>query len=1127
MSDGFLEFADSDALTGYRLARLEVYNWGTFHNQIYTLNCQGYNTLLTGDIGSGKSTLVDAVTTLLVPAHRVAYNKAAGAGTKERSLRSYVLGHYKSERSDLSHNAKPVSLRDQNDFSVILGVFFNPGYKSTVSLAQVFWPKDLQSQPQRFFVVADQDLSIGGDFSGFGSNMANLKKKLRSMEALEGPFDSFKEYSGAFRRRLGLVNEQALELFHQTVSMKSVGDLTGFVRQHMLEPFDMLGKIDALIQNFNDLDQAHKAILQVKKQIALLEPLVRNLDSYQLAYDSVQFYTECRGGLEAFYSALKLELAKKRRDNFEIKEKTLVNRITSLEDQQIRLGSERDDIRTSISQNGGDRIQTLEREIRELHLERDRRKANFQALTSYLEALEIPITLTRDEDFEEVHRQAQLIRSQALSDSQEIQNQRMDLGVDLRAIRDHHQSLLEEIQSLEQRTSNISYKQVSIRSRIAEETQIPEDRLPFAGELIRVREEDAEWEGAIERVLHNFGLSLLVAEKDYHRVSAWVDENNLQGRLVYYKMGSLPREGRGQTAANSLVNKIQIRPGNQFEEWLGHQLTRRFDLACCETLDEFHRLPKALTKMGQIKSGDSRHEKDDRHALGNKARYILGWSNRDKIVVLKAEKQDLENQVQGILEHMSGLDKKDRLIESRKTILAKLETFSRYQEIHWQQPAQDADDRQKELQELQKASQILDELQKQLRVVDDKLFQNQRDLDSQKGERAKLQDKRDQLTTLIEELGATLAASPSLGEKIQSKLAQLYTQLQKEKQITLEGADGFERSAREEIQRQIDNENKKAGYYRELIIQAMEGFRRDFPALTRDLDVSLESGQEYRGILQGLLGDDLPRFEQKFKILLNENTINEIAGFNAQLNKENQIIKERVDKINKSMSEIDYNPGRYIRLELIPTTDTEIRDFRQELKACTQGSLGSEGEDQYNEHRFLQVKQIIDRFKGREGLTEIDKRWRDKVCDVRNWFNFAASERWREGDEEYEHYTDSGGKSGGQKEKLAYTVLAASLAYQFGLEWGEVRSRSFRFVVIDEAFGRGSDESTKYGLELFQKLNLQLLIVTPLQKITVIEPYVSSIGFVTNPEGKDSKLRNLSIETYYQEKAAHGAVDHA
>ena len=142
---------------------------------------------------------------------------------------------------------------------------------------------------------------------------------------------------------------------------------------------------------------------------------------------------------------------------------------------------------------------------------------------------------------------------------------------------------------------------------------------------------------------------------------------------------------------------------------------------------------------------------------------------------------------------------------------------------------------------------------------------------------------------------------------------------------------------------------------------------------------------------------------------------------------------------------------------------------------------------------------------------------------MRNWFAFSASERWREDDREHEHYTDSGGKSGGQKEKLAYTVLAASLAYQFGLEWGEERSRTFRFVVIDEAFGRGSDESTRYGLELFARLNLQLLIVTPLQKIHVIEPYVASVGFVHNDEGKRSMIRNLTIEEYRAERAARSA----
>ena len=115
------------------------------------LNPSGKNVLLTGDIGSGKSTLVDAVTTLLVPAHRIAYNKAAGADTKERTLRSYVLGHYKSERNEMSGTAKPVALRDHNSYSVILGVFHNAGYDQTVTLAQVFWMKERARAAGAFF----------------------------------------------------------------------------------------------------------------------------------------------------------------------------------------------------------------------------------------------------------------------------------------------------------------------------------------------------------------------------------------------------------------------------------------------------------------------------------------------------------------------------------------------------------------------------------------------------------------------------------------------------------------------------------------------------------------------------------------------------------------------------------------------------------------------------------------------------------------------------------------------------------------------------------------------------------------------------------------------------------------
>ena len=120
-------------LAGFRLQRLEVLNWGTFDGQVRTLMLNGRNALLTGDIGSGKSTLVDAVTTLLVPSHRIAYNKAAGAESRERSLRSHVLGHYKSGRSETGGSAGPVALREPGAYSVILSVFANAAYGKTVT----------------------------------------------------------------------------------------------------------------------------------------------------------------------------------------------------------------------------------------------------------------------------------------------------------------------------------------------------------------------------------------------------------------------------------------------------------------------------------------------------------------------------------------------------------------------------------------------------------------------------------------------------------------------------------------------------------------------------------------------------------------------------------------------------------------------------------------------------------------------------------------------------------------------------------------------------------------------------------------------------------------------------------
>ncbi len=306
------------------------------------------------------------------------------------------------------------------------------------------------------------------------------------------------------------------------------------------------------------------------------------------------------------------------------------------------------------------------------------------------------------------------------------------------------------------------------------------------------------------------------------------------------------------------------------------------------------------------------------------------------------------------------------------------------------------------------------------------------------------------------------------------------------------------------------------------VVQGVQAFRTTWPTDTVELGNDLAAAPEYCELQARIATDDLPRFEAEFKKQLNTNTINDIAGFQAWLDNSAQTIRSRIRIIDESLGAIDYNPGTRITLLTEPTDNQEVRDFKLELRACTDDALA--GDDQYSEARFAKVKAIIERFRGRPGLTEVDKRWTALVTDVRNWFVFAASERERESGAEREHYTDADGKSGGQKEKLAYTVLAASLAYQFGLEWGVARSRDFRFTVIDEAFGRGSDASTRYALDLFRKLGLQLLVVTPLQKVHVIEPYVSAVGFVENRTGQRSRLQTLTIEDYRAERERRAHV---
>ncbi|MBN2434113.1 MAG: ATP-dependent exonuclease SbcCD, C subunit-like protein [Spirochaetes bacterium] len=1112
-----LEFESDNSRAGFRLKTLELYNWGTFDKKVWSFSVDGENALVTGDIGSGKSTLVDAVTTLLVPSHRIAYNKAAGAESRERSLRSYVLGYYKHERSEAGYGTKSISLRTTGAYSVILAVFYNQGYSQSVTLAQVFYQKEPTGQPNRFYVVADRQLSIVEHFSDFGSDIKMLRKRLKNEQGIVEVCDTFPPYGAVFRRRFGLANEQALELFHQTVSMKSVGNLTDFVRGHMLEPFEIAPRIEMLIEHFDDLNRAHDAVRRARRQIDLLNPIITNLKIYNEQSQLKNDYVRKRSGLRYYFTDIKRVLLENRIERLcreaDSLSKSVVNGNSLREKRQL----ERDILKQDIAGKGGNRVEEIKQSIARLGRERDHKKnraAEYQKLIKELD-VEYPES---EKMFYKIKDSISEKLTVIKNNEAEIQNNRVQLEVKLKELKDNKEYIEREIQSLEKRHSNISRRQVLIRDALCAVLGVTEDKLPFAGELIAVREPEKLWEGAIERLLHSFGLSLLVPEELYSSVCDWVDRENLRGRLVYFRVAGDFINLVEAPDSLSLRSKILVNPESVFSGWIENEISKRYNFVCCENAEQFRHHAYALSINGQVKRSGNHHEKDDRYDIHDRSRYILGWSNLKKIELLRMSKSDAEKKISDIELNILDLKRQQNNIDNQKRLMLVIDSYTDYEDINWKPLVVEIADYQNQLEEFTSSSDVLASLQKDLGLLEKKMRDEESKLDSLKSDLARNDEKQKQCELLAQECRVQLETD-NVFRVAPEELQEFVEEISDNKKITIESVDRLEQKVRELIQSKIDNIEKKIKRLSENIIKDMHDFCREYPAETVETDASIDAGPEYNRILENLLADDLPRFEKKFKELLNENTIREIANFQSQLNRECQDIKERIERINLSLAGIEYNRDRYIQLEALTNSDTEIRDFQHDLKDCTEGALAVNFDEQESEKRFGKVKDIIEKFRGRDDKSDQDKRWTRKVTDVRNWFVFAASERWKEDDSEYEHYTDSGGKSGGQKEKLAYTVLAASLAYQFGLEWGEVRSRSFRFVVIDEAFGRGSDESARYALELFRRLDLQLLIVTPLQKIRIIEPYVSRLGFVSNPEGRESVLREITIEEYQKEKS--------
>ncbi|MCC3462788.1 MAG: hypothetical protein EAZ60_22960 [Oscillatoriales cyanobacterium] len=1101
MANQMFEFEKDNSKAGYRLHRLEVLNWGTFKQG--TIAPCGKTSLLTGANGSGKSTLVDALLTLLVPNKKRNYNLASGSekGKRDRDEKTYVLGAYSTIKSEDDHKSKPKYLRTKDDYSVLLAYFYNKGCEQHVTLAQVLCVKE---KVEKLFVVAAGALSIAKHFNNF-ENFPELKKQLASLlQPKIEIFDTFVDYSKHFRKTFGVESEKAFDLFNQTVSIKEIGELNDFVRGHMLNKINLEEEIQGLTNYYKNLTSSHEEMQKAKKQVEILRPLIADSDNHENVKRNQDEVKEVLRVVPAYFAQrkrglLQTVIAEKQQEHTQVNHDLLeINgALKRLRQQELnlKLDIENDD--------KGRRIKDLEQEIKTLEERIDNYRIAAKKYTKIAEGIGFPACSDRD-TFNGSAIQAGERQKTVTEKIKKLISQRDEETIKKKQLEKKYTDLDEELQSLKQRRNQIPRVNLQIRKEILTALGIAEAEIPFVGELLKVKDGEGEWEGAIEKLLHNFGLRILVTERHYHKFTQYVDRTNLRGRVVYEKLctKNLHQETRNLDK-NSLFNKLDIKPDNEYITWLTNDLLNTFgSCICCEDLDRFERENYAIRKNGLMKKGN-RHEKDDRHRINDKSQYILGWDNSEKIKDCEAKLQECQAEIDIVKKAIKEIETAQEKCEDQKKLLEKLLEFNNFSAIDWKPDASKKQKLVEQKQELEESCDRLNDLKRTLAAVsadiqkkdadktgaDKKIANLDRDIDAYQQQRDEC-DRRSKSCT---------------SEKIQIYTPKIEESL-KNPNLTLLTIHPSEAEVNESYQSQINDANSKLTSLERSIDKQMDSYKREYPEETTNVDASLESIPEFKKMLQRIEIEGLPAQEQKFKELLDRKISDAISNFKEALEDWESEIKQNIYEINQSLKVIEYTDSTYIQVQSEINRDTQIKEFKNQLKVLCYRDVGVEQTSEADEASFEKIKDLIDRLKS-------DERWTARVTDVRNWLNFSVSVKNKDDHTQKEYYSDSSGKSGGQKAKLAYTILASAIAHQFGLVQDQTKSESFRLVVIDEAFSKLDEENAKYAMELFKQLNLQLLVVTPKDKIYVVEDYVGSAYYVENSrEENDSKVYNISLE---------------
>lgn len=1069
----------------YTLKSLELYNWGGFggHHQAQ-IHIEG--TAVIGPTGSGKTTLVDALMTLLCTYPK--YNLASTGGHEsDRDLVSYVRGVSGpgDGGAQLSHIA-----RSGKTVTGIAATMSNG--EEQVRLGVLLWLDDTSSVTSDlkrlwFFATSPEQTLAHWLQVHHEGGMRALRQLDKNGKGI-WTYQSKKDYLARVRDFFE-VRENAFNLLNRAAGLKQLNSIDEIFRELVLDDTSAFDRAKEVADSFDTLTAIHEELEVARKQQKSLEPVKSGWEKYRANEQLLEEKSELSRTLPIWFGEQAHRLWSDECERLKTAFQQATDNKSEAEKRHGVQERVRDDLKEAYLQLGGAGVQMLEELIREKQKNLTTCQsyaAQYQQLTNSLGfAGDISRTVFEANKadlkgrMEGVGQQAETAREAVYAH-----------GAEVKQAADRLEQLREEYRDIQLRPgSNIPGDFHHFRTALAQELSLDEDQLPFVAELVQVKEPDKAWRGAIERAIGAHRLRILVPPESAEAALRWVNQrhNRLHVRILEVREPDAPP----RFFDDGFTRKLDYKP-HPYRETV-KALMAGIDRHCVDSPEQLRHTEHAMTQQG-LMSGKARFfDKQDQKHLD--ADWQTGFDNRDRLAAIGHRITEAEAE--------------------RRDLSAQLEKAKAAEQTFQNQLAQ-----MKGLQALSFEQIDIEEAERQLQELEDKLKRLTAPDTDVAAAKHQWEDAEAALKALVAEVSECTKRYINLErdlEQAKEQKRRAFRQSEaglsdEQRQLAersfpsievgqLPDIAEIERRVYASLQKELESLKQNATQLALNLTRQMAAAKKEDRGALSEVGMELEDVPRYLERLQLLTDEALPEKQQRFKEYLNRSSDEGVTQLLTYVDNEVGMIEERLEDVNNTLRRTDFQPGRYLQLVASRVIHESLRTLQKAQRRLASSRFADdEGESQYRALKDI-VEQLRDACERNRTLAA------KALLDPRFRLEFRVSVIDRQTGQTIETRRGSQGGSGGEKEIIASYVLTASLSYALCPD-GSSRPL-FGTIVLDEAFSRSSHAVAGRIIAALREFGLHALFITPNKEMRLLRNHTRS-AIVVHRRGSASTLATLS-----------------